>query len=137
MTVRYQRGTGGKLQPVYVCARQKSDYGCGQCQQLAGSCVDSYVTGLLLDALAPAALEVSLAAAEQAGAQRAEAGRIWRQRLERADFTAGRARRQYQLASPKTGWWPGNWKPAGRPHWPSVSAWATSMTASPPPVPGR
>ena len=41
MTVRYQRGPGGKLHPVYVCAREKSDYGAGQCQQLAGSCVDA------------------------------------------------------------------------------------------------
>ena len=101
MTVRYQRGAGGKLHPVYVCAREKSDYGGGQCQQLAGSCVDGYVTGLLLDALAPAALEVSLAAAGQAGARRAQVDRIWRQRLERADFAADRARRQYQLAEPE------------------------------------
>jgi DNA invertase Pin-like site-specific DNA recombinase len=101
MTVHYQRGAGGKLQPVYVCAREKSDYGGGQCQQLAGSCVDGYVTGLLLDALAPAALEVSLAAAEQAGARRAQVDRIWRQRLERADFAADRARRQYQLTEPE------------------------------------
>jgi len=101
MTVHYQRGAGGKLQPVYVCAREKSDYGGGQCQQVAGPCVDGYVTGLLLDALAPAALEVSLAAAEQAGARRAQVDRIWRQRLERADFAAGRARRQYQLAEPE------------------------------------
>ena len=36
MTVRYQRGRGGKLHPVYVCSRDKSDYGAGQCQQLAG-----------------------------------------------------------------------------------------------------
>ena len=41
MTVRYQRSAGGKLQPVYVCAREKSDYGGGQCQQVAGSCVDA------------------------------------------------------------------------------------------------
>jgi Recombinase/Recombinase zinc beta ribbon domain len=101
MTVHYQRGAGGKLQPVYVCAREKSDYGGGQCQQLAGSCVDGYVTGLLLDALAPAALEVSLAAAEQAEAQRAQLDQIWRQRLERADFAADRARRQYQLTEPE------------------------------------
>ena len=84
-----------------MCAREKTDYGGGQCQQLAGGCVDSYVTGLLLDALAPAALEVSLAAAEQAGAQRAQVDRIWRQRLERAEFAADRARRQYQLAEPE------------------------------------
>jgi DNA invertase Pin-like site-specific DNA recombinase len=101
MTVRYQRGAGGTLQPVYVCAREKSDYGGGQCQQVAGSGVDGYVTGLLLDALAPAALEVSLAAAGQAGARRAQVDRIWRQRLERADFAADRARRQYQLAEPE------------------------------------
>jgi len=101
MTVHYQRSAGGKLQPVYVCAREKSDYGGGQCQQVAGSCIDRYVTGLLLDALAPAALEISLAAAEQAGARRAQVDRIWRQRLERADFAADRARRQYQLAEPE------------------------------------
>jgi len=101
MTVHYQRAAGGKLQPVYMCAREKSDYGGGQCQQVAGSCVDGYVTGLLLAAMAPAALEVSLAAAGQAEAQRAQVDRIWRQRLERAEFAAGRARRQYQLAEPE------------------------------------
>jgi DNA invertase Pin-like site-specific DNA recombinase len=101
MTVHYQRGAGGSLQPVYVCAREKSDYGAGQCQQLAGPCVDAHVTGLLLDALAPAALEVSLAVAEQAEARRAQVDRIWRQRLERADFAADRARRQYQLTEPE------------------------------------
>jgi DNA invertase Pin-like site-specific DNA recombinase len=101
MTVHYQRGPGGKLSPVYVCSREKTDYGGGQCQQLAGSCLDSHVTGLLLDALAPAALEVSLAAAGQVEARRAQVDRIWRQRLERAEFAADRARRQYQLAEPE------------------------------------
>src|SRR5258706_218720 len=62
MTVRYHRGPGGKLRPVYVCAREKADHGAGQCQQLAGPCVDAYVTGLMLDAMAPAPLEGSLAA---------------------------------------------------------------------------
>jgi hypothetical protein len=101
MTVRYQRGKGGKLSAVYVCSREKTDYGGGQCQQLAGSCLDGHVTGLLLDALAPAALEVSLAAAGQVEARRAQVDRIWRQRLERAEFAADRARRQYQLAEPE------------------------------------
>ena len=101
MTVRYQRGKGGKLHPVYVCSREKSDYGGDQRQQLAGSCLDGHVTGLLLDALAPAALEVSLAAAGQVEARRAQVDRIWRQRLERAEFAADRARRQYQLAEPE------------------------------------
>ena len=101
MTVRYQRGPGGKLHPVYVCGRAKADYAESQCQQLAGPCLDAHVTGLLLAAMAPAALEVSLAAAGQAGAQREQVDRIWRQRLERAELAAGRARRQYQLAEPE------------------------------------
>jgi hypothetical protein len=108
MTVRYQRGAGGKLQPVYVCSREKTDYGGGQCQQLAGSCVDGHVTRLLLAPLAPAALEVSLAAAEQVEARRAQVDRIWRQRLERAEFTAYRARASTSSLSPKTAWWHGS-----------------------------
>src|SRR5260370_36263362 len=101
MTVRYQRGTGGKLHPAYVCAGDKTDYAAEQCQQLAGPCVDEHVTGLLLAAMAPAALEVSLAAAGQVEQQREQVDRIWRQRLERADYAADRARRQYQLAEPE------------------------------------
>ena len=55
----------------------------------------------VLSALAPAALELSVTAARQIEARRAEADRIWRQRLERADFACDRARRQYQLAEPE------------------------------------
>jgi DNA invertase Pin-like site-specific DNA recombinase/DNA-binding MarR family transcriptional regulator len=101
MTVRYQRGPGGALQPSYVCGGACATWADDRCQQLAGPCVDEYVSGLALQAMAPAALEVSIAAAEQEEQRRAEADRIWRQRLERADYAADRARRQYQLAEPE------------------------------------
>ncbi|MEU2874537.1 recombinase family protein [Streptomyces olivoreticuli] len=101
MAVHYQRGRGSKLWPKYECGRLKSDYGGELCQQLAGACLDQYITGLLLAAMAPAALEISLAAAGQAQQRREEVERIWRQRLERADYAVDRARRQYQLAEPE------------------------------------
>lgn len=101
MTVHYQRGEGGRLWPKYECDRVKADYGGELCQQLSGACLDRYVTGLLLAAVAPASLDVSLAAAEQAQQRRQEVDRIWRQRLERADYAVDRARRQYQLAEPE------------------------------------
>jgi DNA invertase Pin-like site-specific DNA recombinase/DNA-binding MarR family transcriptional regulator len=101
MTVRYQRGPGGALQPSYVCGMAAATWADERCQQLAGKCVDDYVSGLALQAMAPAALEISLAAAEQEESRRSETDRIWRQRLERADYAAGRARRQYQLAEPE------------------------------------
>jgi DNA invertase Pin-like site-specific DNA recombinase len=101
MTVRYhlrQQTT----QPEYVCARQQTDYGAGQrCQALAGACVDALVTQQVLAALAPAAIAVSLQAAQQMTAERAELEKIWAQRLERAAISADRARRCYRLAEPE------------------------------------
>src|SRR6266545_4634913 len=101
MTVRYHLRQQ-MTQPEYVCARQLTDYGAGQrCQALAGACVDALVTGQVLAALTPAAVEVSLQAAQQMTAERAELERLWTQRLERAAISADRARRCYRLAEPE------------------------------------
>jgi DNA invertase Pin-like site-specific DNA recombinase len=101
MTVRYHV-RDQTTQPEYGCARQLTDYGAGQrCQALAGACVDALVTEQVLAALAPAAVEVSLQAAEQVTAERAELERIWQQRLERAAIAVDRARRCYRLAEPE------------------------------------
>src|SRR6266545_1284733 len=71
MTVRYHL-RGQTTAPEYVCARQLTDYGAGErCQALAGACVDALVTQQVLAALAPAAVEVSLQAAQQVTAERA------------------------------------------------------------------
>src|SRR5260370_6603541 len=86
----------------YVCACEHVNYGTGgTCQHIAGPALDAFITGQVLAALAPAALEVSLAAAAQAEAERATLDKLWRQRLERARYAADRARRQYQLAEPE------------------------------------
>ncbi len=97
MTVRYRRSQ----RPAYVCATEAASYGGRLCQHLAGPCVDRFVTAQVLAAFAPAALELSLAAAAQLERDRAELDRLWRQRLERAGYQAERARRQYQLAEPE------------------------------------
>jgi hypothetical protein len=101
MTVRYHLRAQATV-PEYVCARQQTDYGAGQRgQALAGACVDALVTGQVLAALTPAAVEVSLRAAEQVTAERAELERLWQQRLERAAIAVDRARRCYRLAEPE------------------------------------
>jgi hypothetical protein len=56
---------------------------------------------LVLTVIAPASLELSLAAAEQVEHDRAAVDTIWRQRLERADYEVDRARRCYRLAEPE------------------------------------
>jgi hypothetical protein len=48
------------LHPASGAAGTESGYAGDECQQLAGGCVDAHGTGLLLQAMTPAAPEVSL-----------------------------------------------------------------------------
>jgi len=103
MTARYHDGPGA-ARPAhsYTCAFYQANYGTGgNCQHIAGAALDDWVAGRLLDAVAPAALEVSMAAAAQAENERAMLDKLWRQRIERARYATDRARRQYQLAEPE------------------------------------
>jgi DNA invertase Pin-like site-specific DNA recombinase len=101
MTARYPDGPGRRPHN-YTCAFYQVNYGTGGlCQHIAGPALDAYVAGQVLAAVAPAALEVSMAAAAQAESERAALDKLWRQRLERARYAADRARRQYQLAEPE------------------------------------
>src|SRR5712691_3566437 len=59
LPARCGRGAGGTLHPASCAAGRKGDFADDQCQQLAGGCVDVHGTGLLLQAMAPAAPEVS------------------------------------------------------------------------------
>jgi hypothetical protein len=87
----------------------------------------------------PAALELSVTAAGQAEARRVEAGRIWRQRLERADFACDRARRQYQLAEPENRLVAASLSASGKPRSPSGRGACTGRPRRPsrPVRPGR
>jgi hypothetical protein len=97
--VNVQHHTWG---PAYVCAYEKTNYAAGtSCQHISAPALDRYVTGQVLTAITPAALQVSLQAAAQAEADRAWLDLLWRQRRERAGFGVDRARRQYQLAEPE------------------------------------
>jgi hypothetical protein len=101
MSVRYH-DPSARPGHGYACAFYPVNYGTGKpCQHIAGPALDAYVTARVLDAVAPAALEVSMAAAAQAEEDRAALGKLWRQRVERARYAADRARRQYQLADPE------------------------------------
>jgi hypothetical protein len=86
---------------LYTCNWELVHYGGEPCQQLAGDRLDARVTQAVLEAIAPASLELSLKAAEQVEHDRAAVERIWRQRLERADYEVDRARRSYRLAEPE------------------------------------
>ncbi len=85
----------------YVCGREAADYGARLCQSLAGRILDERITQLVLRALEPAALEVSLQVAQDIEAERQRLEESWRQRLERAQYEVDRAMRQYNAVEPE------------------------------------
>ncbi|MFD7815611.1 recombinase family protein [Streptomyces sp. NPDC059785] len=98
MIVRYHTQHSRAL-PEYVCSREVTNYGAARtCQLINAACVDAFVEQHVLAALTPAAVEVSLRAADQVLAERAELETLWSQKLERAEYEADRARRCYHLA---------------------------------------
>ena len=63
--------------------------------------LDELVGEQVLAAVAPAALEASLAAVAEVERERSELARQWQLRLERARYEADRAARQYQACEPE------------------------------------
>lgn len=102
MAVQYQRQPAGDTRHTYACSYFRANFGLEpSCQSLSGRALDRHVAEQVLAAIAPAALEVSMRAAEHVEAERAVLDKLWRQRLERAEFAADRAARQYRLAEPE------------------------------------
>lgn len=85
----------------YSCQGMHTSYGEPFCQSLTAAPVDAQVAGLVLQALEPAALEISMAVASDLEAERAALERQWRQRLERAQHEVDQARRRYASVEPE------------------------------------
>lgn len=95
----FYRDNGHQLR--YECCRMAADYGEARCQSLSGKVLDDFISAQVLCALEPAALEISLRAAEEIAGERAQLESHWRQRLERAHYEVERAARQYQAVEPE------------------------------------
>ncbi len=98
MMVQYG-GPSSRL--TYVCCRRRMEYGEPVCQSLAGLVLDELISGQILRALEPAALELSLQAAADVQQERMRLHEHWQQRMERARYQSDRAARQYQAVEPE------------------------------------
>lgn len=87
--------------PRYKCSHGEVTYGGPRCQSVAAHPVDQVVEALLLRALEPSALEVSMAVAADVERERAREEQLWQQRLERAHYEVERVRRQYDVVEPE------------------------------------
>lgn len=93
MRVRYQR-VGGKLEPYYQCTEAAVRRAAKPCQSVRGGARDEAVSALLLQTVAPAAVEGALAVQEENAARIEQAEALRRAQLERARSEAELARRR-------------------------------------------
>lgn len=85
----------------YRCGRISSEYGGDVCQSLIGEGLDELISKQALEALKPAALEVSLQVATNLEQERNNLQKHWDKQLERARYEVERAYRQYNSSEPE------------------------------------
>src|SRR3974377_2393781 len=99
MTLRYHQ-RGGRLSPDYLCQKQRVEECRPVCQTVPGGMVDDALSELIVDSISPLALEVALNVEQQLQERLAEADRLRRQVVERAQYEAEQARIRYMRVDP-------------------------------------
>jgi DNA invertase Pin-like site-specific DNA recombinase len=99
MRVRYQ-GVAGKLAPYYVCTENSVRRADKSCQSIRGNAIDAAIGALLLDRVAPVAIEVALAVEGEIAGRIAQATAQRAIQLTRARYAAELARRRYLCVDP-------------------------------------
>jgi DNA invertase Pin-like site-specific DNA recombinase len=98
---RMRTGYGAKRKPHYSCEEWLRRGEDGTCCTLKSGSLDELIERQVLRALEPAALELSLRAADDVQREREHLHRHWSQRLERGRYEADRIERQYQAVEPE------------------------------------
>jgi hypothetical protein len=95
------RNARASANPRYACDWELREFGGPRCQSLVAAYPDRLIESLVLKAVEPASLELSLRAAERVEHDRERLHTLWKQRLDRAEYEADRARRQYDAVDPE------------------------------------
>lgn len=99
MRVRYQR-VNNTLAPYYQCTEASVRQAGKLCQSIRGSHIDEAIGALLLQTVAPAALNVALAVQEEIADRIRRADALRATQLEQARYEAELARRRYLKVDP-------------------------------------
>src|SRR3546814_18218018 len=86
--------------PFALQRQLATTYGDARCQSISARPVDKLVTTLILDALSPAAIDVSLQAAEDIDLERQQLHQQWQLRLARAGYDSEHVRSRYEPVDP-------------------------------------
>lgn len=99
MRVRYQK-IDTTMAPYYICSEEVVRRAGRACQSIRGRDIDAAISALLLETVAPAALEVALAVHDEIAGRIQQADKLRASQLERARYDAELARRRYLKVDP-------------------------------------
>jgi len=100
MTIRYKYQAKSRLEPVYLCQRNRIERWENSCQYIPGARVDEAISKLLLDSVTPLTLEVALQVQKELENRFNEADKLRKQQVERAEYEANIARRRFMQVDP-------------------------------------
>jgi DNA invertase Pin-like site-specific DNA recombinase len=99
MTVRYHV-RNGRLNPDYICQRERIEKSQPICQHIPGHGIDEAITEMLIEAVSPVALEVALAVQQELQGRLDDADKLRLKQVARAQYEADLARRCYIASRP-------------------------------------
>jgi DNA invertase Pin-like site-specific DNA recombinase len=100
MNVRYSVRADGQQVPTYLCDRDHTRVGARTCQSIPGASLDEAIGTLLVEMVTPLALEVALTVQDEIQSHLAEASRLRRMQVKRAQYEADLARQRFMNVDP-------------------------------------
>ena len=100
MTIRYKYQCKGRVEPAYLCQRNRIEKGENSCQYIPGAGVDEAISKLLIESVTPLTLEVALEVQRELETRFNEADKLRKQQVERAEYDANLARRRFMQVDP-------------------------------------
>lgn len=100
MTIRYKYRRKGRIEPAYLCQRNRVERWENSCQYIPGVAVDDAIDKLLLESVTPLTLEVALEVQKELENRFNEADKLRRQEVERVEYEANLARRRFMQVDP-------------------------------------
>jgi DNA invertase Pin-like site-specific DNA recombinase len=100
MTIRYKYRRKGRIDPVYLCQRNRLEGSENSCQYIPGAIIDAAIAQLLLESVTPLTLEAALQVQKELENRFNDADKLRKQQVERAEYEANLARRRFMQVDP-------------------------------------
>ena len=100
MTIRYKYQRKGRIEPAYLCQRNRIERWESSCQYIPGAGIDEAIGELLIESVTPLTLEVALEVQQELENRFNEADKLRKQQVQRAEYDANLARRRFMQVDP-------------------------------------